>query len=87
MITPTVTPVTLLVGDMALIYGVEASTVLEAFLVMPAYVAVKVTDEGFDGAVVVIENDALADPAGTTTVVGTAARPGLELERLTVTPP
>jgi hypothetical protein len=50
-------------------------------------VAVKVTDEGFDGAVVVIENDALADPAGTTTVVGTAARPGLELERLTVTPP
>jgi hypothetical protein len=87
MVTATVTPVTLLVGDIAEQYGVEASTVLEALLVMPAYVAVIVADEGVDGVVVLIAKDAVEDPAATTTLGGTPAKPGLELERLTVTPP
>ena len=87
MVTPSVTPVPLLAGDIAVIYGVEASTVLEPFLLVPAYVPVKNTPEGFDGSVVVIENGALADPAGTMTFPGTPARPGFELDRFTVTPP
>lgn len=73
-------------GLIPVMYGVEASTVLEA-PALPEYVAVNDTADGVAGSDVVIGNGALDEPAGMKTVEETEATPGFELSRLTVTPP